>query len=540
MKALDFKKFKKVREDEQKATLRHADGHELHIAKKGLSKALQSQLGALPMYDGGEVAERDNQQPNLKESFSQLKSKKKVEQDPDKAKSAQESMRKAFNFADGGEAPNFMDLIKPQETVIPFTPEHVEAGAYPGMSTPMGPNAADAPPPPVAAMPQEDNLPMPAVIPPSTPAASPAANNALADIYGQQAASTQAGAQNVLSGMRKEQQATSQQGKEQEQALAADQKRQQEIAQDYQSNLEDLNNERTRFIQDYQNKHINPNHYYENMDTGQRVATAIGLIAAGFSGAGESAGRFLNEQINRDIDAQKNEIDKGQNLLSANMRQFGNLKDATDMTRIMQNDLVSTQLKQAAAKAMDPMAKARLLQESGKFQMENAPLMQQLNLRTTLMKQASKGNVPPEQLISLVVPKEQQKDAYKELDEAKANSKLRDMALSAFDELDKSALGGRLTPGLRDSLIMPLTAVMGKELAGRYTEQDAKAFSALLPEAADSDKTRQRKRIGLLNLVNSKDNYSVLNSIPGLNLRPTGRFDVSGKPRITETPRPVK
>jgi len=53
----------------------------------------------------------------------------------------------------------------------------------------------------------------------------------------------------------------------------------------------------------------------------------------------------LNRQIDRDIDAQKATLGRKESLLSANMRQFGNLHDATQMTKVMQTDIVSNQLK---------------------------------------------------------------------------------------------------------------------------------------------------------------------------------------------------
>lgn len=49
MKGLDFKNFKKVKEDQKSAYLKHPKGHEIKIAKSGLSPSLREQLAKLPM-----------------------------------------------------------------------------------------------------------------------------------------------------------------------------------------------------------------------------------------------------------------------------------------------------------------------------------------------------------------------------------------------------------------------------------------------------------------------------------------------------------
>ena len=47
--------------------------------------------------------------------------------------------------------------------------------------------------------------------------------------------------------------------------------------------LSDFTNHHNQLMQDYAAGHIDPKHYVENMGTGQKVATAIGLLLGGFS-----------------------------------------------------------------------------------------------------------------------------------------------------------------------------------------------------------------------------------------------------------------
>jgi len=53
MKGLDLSKLKKVSSDKGSTTFKHADGHEIKIAHKGLSPKLKGDLFKLPHFDGG-------------------------------------------------------------------------------------------------------------------------------------------------------------------------------------------------------------------------------------------------------------------------------------------------------------------------------------------------------------------------------------------------------------------------------------------------------------------------------------------------------
>lgn len=54
MKGLDLSKFKKIKQDQKSATLRHPDGHEIKVAVGGLSPEMRKKLTSLPVYkDGG-------------------------------------------------------------------------------------------------------------------------------------------------------------------------------------------------------------------------------------------------------------------------------------------------------------------------------------------------------------------------------------------------------------------------------------------------------------------------------------------------------
>lgn len=59
-----YKGFKKVAEDEGSARLQHENGHELSIAKSGLSKKHKAALEKLPLYQANGTENQDEQQPS--------------------------------------------------------------------------------------------------------------------------------------------------------------------------------------------------------------------------------------------------------------------------------------------------------------------------------------------------------------------------------------------------------------------------------------------------------------------------------------------
>lgn len=74
---LDLSKFKKVRETETHAVLEHPEGHQIHIAKGKLSKAMRDKLGKLStkegMAEGGQVPnEKENYDSNKKQMLGEF------------------------------------------------------------------------------------------------------------------------------------------------------------------------------------------------------------------------------------------------------------------------------------------------------------------------------------------------------------------------------------------------------------------------------------------------------------------------------------
>ena len=180
----------------------------------------------------------------------------------------------------------------------------------------------------------------------------------------------------------------------------------------YQQQLQQLESERQAHIQDIQNGYVNPDRYWtgytlpngEKVDGHSKVASAIGMIIAGFNPTSRpnAATELLQKQMDQSLEAQKTNLQSSHNLLRANLDQFRNVKDATDMTRIMMNDAMQHKLELEAAKAKTPMAQAALYQAKAKLAQDIAPLAMQLQIRRTIGSLGNDPNRPPGSLSQAV------------------------------------------------------------------------------------------------------------------------------------------
>lgn len=226
-------------------------------------------------------------------------------------------------------------------------------------------------------------------------AANQAVNNPDPTGLGALQSGLQQGFAEQKTGVQQEAAAEGAQGKQTAAALDANAAQQQVTQKNYQDHFNELNQEYGNFMNDIKNQHIDPNHYWASKSTASKISTGLGLIlggiGSGLTGQGNAALEFLQNNINRDIKGQEANLGKEQNLLSANMRQFGNLKDATDMTRIMQQGIVANQLQSIAATNTDPVAKARAQQALGVIDQHQATEMQQFAQRRYMMQLMQQG-----------------------------------------------------------------------------------------------------------------------------------------------------
>lgn len=307
-------------------------------------------------------------------------------------------------------------------------------------------------------------------------------DNALAT-YGQGLKEQQAGIKqqaSAESALAKEQLAT------QQTALAV----QQQFTQEWESKSKAMQGTIDRATQAYETGKIDPERFVSGMGTGDRFATAIGLILGGM-GAGVTGGEnqalgLLKMRVNNDIDAQKSEMTKRENLVGMAYRQFGNMKDAMEYSKALQMNVLATQLNVAAAKAGSPLAQARGLQASGALKRESAEMIAKLSKDQTLNKAlAGLRTMDPKTAMAGL-------DALESIDPKRAQDmRARFVPGLGFAPTDKDATD------LKESQSALTNAMSGIDRLRQINKQSGKSLSPALRSEAE---TIQQSLVGLLRL----------------------------------------
>lgn len=310
----------------------------------------------------------------------------------------------AFLFGDKGEAPKTFDSKLWNNTEEDYNKQKADELAAKSQSynSTVQDNSARR----AAGLPEVPELPLMAS-PVSTEAAPPTqqsdnnqqdVSNPLTAGLNDTAGLLQSGYQNQMAGIGAQAQAQGALGQQQAQVLQQQVQAQQQAKQAFTDQYSQLEQERQNHIADIQNGYIDPEKYWLGDANGNgghsKIATGIGMILAGFNPTSNpnAAVNFLKFQMEQNLEAQKQNLGAKNNLLQANLQQFHNLRDATDMTRLMQADIVQNQLAKASAMAQSPLAKAAALKDQGKLQIDYAPLQQQVAMRRAMMSLAGGPN----------------------------------------------------------------------------------------------------------------------------------------------------
>lgn len=453
---MNLASYKKVHEDADTATFRHEKGHEIKVAKTALSPELKNQLKGIPVHmdEGGEALDIEPvTPPGGSVDFEPISQGQQV------ASSS----------------------LNPRGSIAPSVPQQNIQ------------NGIEAKTPPASAMVVQ-------------PGAIPTAVNT--DDYQKQY-------QTYNQGLLKQGEIAAQQ--EQIKA-AAEQKHienMQKLQSDYQNNMKQLNGHVDSFISDIQNQHFDSDQYLKNMSGGQKAATAIGLILGGIGGAlthqENPAMKFLQSQIDRNIDQQKADFGKKKTILEANYQKFGNMNDAIKMTQAMEGAILTAHLNRAAAQNGSLAAKNNAQMASSQFLTSTVyPNIQTIAMKQSLAQGAANGTVDPAQYVQYVVPKEHQAKVFEEIGRAQNVSSNSDKIDSMFNQaanentILRTGAGMLRTPGsvmaLHQLLLPNFKQVDGTVRQAAMDE----TFKNVTPAPGDSDAKIAYKRQALHNWMHSE------------------------------------
>lgn len=121
----------------------------------------------------------------------------------------------------------------------------------------------------------------------------------------------------------------------------------QDINQKYQQIGNDIHQRYQALADQVASGQIDPNHWWDSKSTGSKIFTAIGMI---LTGAGSQAGQSIDDAINRDIDAQKSNLNNKQTLLGKYMDMYKSLPEAEAAARLTMHAATEGLINQQAAK----------------------------------------------------------------------------------------------------------------------------------------------------------------------------------------------
>ena len=153
-------------------------------------------------------------------------------------------------------------------------------------------------------------------------------------------------------------------------------------------------------IDDYRNGHIDPERYWKGDAKGNgghsKLLAGIGMLIAGFNPAGKpnAAMEYIDNQINRDVDAQKTDLAKKGTLINSMYQNMRNIQDVLNTKRALNYGIAAHELDKAKAQAiLKGGAQGAALVNSTPLKQQAASLMYKTSLSQAFQKLAA-GQMP--------------------------------------------------------------------------------------------------------------------------------------------------
>lgn len=326
----------------------------------------------------------------------------------------------------------------------------------------------------------------------------------------------------------------------------------QEVAR--QTQMQNLDRQIATLQKDIATQKIDPNRIWSNATTGNRVMAGVSLLlgglSQGLSGAKTNpAMDVINNAIDRDIDAQKAELGKKQNLLSLNLAKYGRLDQAFQATKMQIMAVTQAQINQQAAKMGSKQALAAAQVATGQMDVQLAMLKNQLASAYAKDQMMNKPEgLTAKDLMKLdqetrsrmvQLPNGNYMEAFndKSAEEVKkAQGKfipIQDLANQFYVEMERgSVIPQGITPSAFQSMRQQRAAALEQSMTvelknlfelGALTKDDMRLIAPLVPEIGKIINPEAQKAAVdfIVNRVNSKLNAVYSANVPGLN--PSGR-----------------
>lgn len=259
------------------------------------------------------------------------------------------------------------------------------------------------------------------------------------------------------------------------------------------------NADQQKIIDQMQKGSIDPNAYINNMGTGQKVSTAIGLILGGIGGGlthqENPAMKFLQSQINNDVRAQEMNMGNKHTLLGALEKQYGDKQLALQSAQNIYSMKYENEMKELAAKNGSPLVQSRLLQALGPLEAQRQQNNIQMGMRSAALGQLKNGG-DAAAVIPFIVPKEQETKALEQYGKLNELNKLHQDMRESAEHLHGKFMNGALSPNDTNSAKQAFAGAVQKISEGRYNGDAAqKIVDSLLPQTMDNNKSTYENKL---------------------------------------------
>lgn len=314
----------------------------------------------------------------------------------------------------------------------------------------------------------------------------------------------------------------------------------------YQKQRADLDTRSNMLMTQMVEGKVDPNKYWDNKSWGARIGAAFAVALSGFGAgilgqSGNTALEIINKEVERDIEAQKSQMEKTKNLLAINFERTKNLDQAVAQTR---SDLLSSieyKLKIAAAQSgsLDAKKNAEILR--GELGLQRAKIHEARakdEASKTLYGSSGQeglnlGALPPETVQKIVkLPGGQYQVAY----DADSAKKAREVLIGAKELQDISADYKKLMKegttwagtkrraeeeALGSRIILAIKNIGG---LGVLSKDDKEIVTGMTPDPSSLMTDKQRVKLEKLNsFIQSKTNAALGSLLP--NYKPVVNFE---------------
>lgn len=510
-------KYKLAGEDDDTFKIQNDDGSQFSIAKNAVGPEVHKRIKSLQpikMADDGQVPDFLSQ--NSSQDVSDKDAIDAVSQTPDPMKEQGRLLERYEKLGVGGlggsaetRALVDYDALKNLRSANPESLSTYQAQrlrdleGIVGGTPQQGPAPASLPASPTVSMPESQPLMQQQVAPQKPNPVQPQIGG-LNDAYANAFAQKESGIQGVAH-------AQAQAGQQQAQAYQDQVNQIDQQQAKYEAQHAQIDAEHKQLVDAITQEKIDPNRFYKNMSTGNNILAAIsvalGGIGSGLTGKPNLALDVINKAEEQDIESQRAELGKKQNLLSENVRRYGDLNTATQMTRLQFNAATQAKVAQAAARSGSAQAVAQAKVILGDLGMQAA----QIKRDAAIKQMASQGgNYDPAVFVPHVVPKEHQKAVFDEIQRAQDTRTMGSSILKSFDQAAnentvlKTGAGMLRTPPSVLALHQSMQPTF-KDLEGtvRQAAMD-NTFKNITPAPGDASSTIKVKRQALQDYLRSK------------------------------------